>query len=128
MQIWNFEQASSFVDPYEQRLKTLQLSKKASMPSWAKQNSNENSEAKAEDKPAAPEVPSRGASAPVVPTAGGTYTLEQLQGKIASIDPTKKEEYLSDSDFQEVFGMSKTAFGALPKWKRNAAKKKHGLF
>ena len=40
----------------------------------------------------------------------------------------KKEEFLSDADFATVFGMDKAAFAALPKWKRQAAKKKNGLF
>ena len=43
-------------------------------------------------------------------------------------DVTMKEQYLSDEDFEEVFGTSKSAFNALAKWKRNAEKKKHGLF
>ena len=43
-------------------------------------------------------------------------------------DVTMKEQYLSDEDFEEMFGMDKGAFNALAKWKRNAEKKKHGLF
>ena len=43
-------------------------------------------------------------------------------------DPTMKEQYLSADDFEETFGMSRDAFNGLAKWKRNAEKKKHGLF
>ena len=44
------------------------------------------------------------------------------------IDPARKEDYLSDSDFASVFGMERAAFGALPAWKRLQKKKEVGLF
>jgi villin 1/advillin len=44
------------------------------------------------------------------------------------IDPTKKEAYLSDSEFNSAFGMDKASFSKLPKWKRDAKKKELGLF
>jgi hypothetical protein len=39
-----------------------------------------------------------------------------------------KEAYLSDSAFQEAFGMDKAAFAALPLWRRQQQKKAAGLF
>ncbi len=39
-----------------------------------------------------------------------------------------REAYLSAADFQAALGMSKPDFYKMPKWKRDAAKKKVGLF
>ena len=77
---------------------------------------------------AATEAP---AAAPAAPTAAGCFSLEQLQLPAPfpdGVDPAKRETYLEDSIFQAVFGMDRADFGALPGWKRTAAKKKHGLF
>jgi advillin len=62
-----------------------------------------------------------------------TFSLEELQeckerSSEMDIDLSKKELYLSDSDFAEVFGMDKAAFAALPGWKQKNAKKENGLF
>lgn len=84
--------------------------------------------AAAEAPAAATEAP---AAAPAAPTAAGCFSLEQLQLPAPfpdSVDPAKRETYLEDSIFQAVFGMDRADFGALPGWKRTAAKKKHGLF
>lgn len=57
-----------------------------------------------------------------------TYTLAELQGKPDNVDMAKREEYLSDADFQAAFGMDKDAFRKLPKWKSQNLKKGLGLF
>jgi hypothetical protein len=44
------------------------------------------------------------------------------------VDPSRREEYLTDPDFQTVFGTDKIKFRAQPKWKKDAAKKGKGLF
>ncbi|XP_076003364.1 advillin [Genypterus blacodes] len=44
------------------------------------------------------------------------------------VDPTRKEKYLSDSDFSEVFGISKDEFASLPQWRQLNLKKDNGLF
>ncbi|XP_073437576.1 villin-like protein isoform X1 [Dendrobates tinctorius] len=44
------------------------------------------------------------------------------------VDPTKKEMYLSDGDFANIFGMPKAEFYQLPKWKQQNVKKQKGLF
>ena len=61
---------------------------------------------------------------------GRAYTLAELQRPPypGGVDPAAREEFLSDEDFVATFGMDMAAFKALPKWKRAAAKKKHGLF
>lgn len=62
--------------------------------------------------------------------SGATYTFEQLTGGSLpeGVDPTKKEQYLNDADFQKYMGMSKAEFNAMPAWKGNNIKKKAGLF
>ncbi|XP_022135032.1 villin-4-like isoform X2 [Momordica charantia] len=44
------------------------------------------------------------------------------------IDITKREAYLSSSEFREKFGMAKDAFHKLPKWKQNKLKMALHLF
>uniref|UniRef100_A0A8C9TX17 Villin like n=1 Tax=Scleropages formosus TaxID=113540 RepID=A0A8C9TX17_SCLFO len=44
------------------------------------------------------------------------------------VDPGKKEEYLSDADFELLLGSSRTDFNRLPKWRQNHLKKEAGLF
>ncbi|ELU00392.1 hypothetical protein CAPTEDRAFT_170352 [Capitella teleta] len=58
------------------------------------------------------------------------YPLEQLQEHLppVGVDVTKKEMYLSDEDFLEVFGMSKEKFLEFPEWKRINMRKEHDLF
>ena len=59
-----------------------------------------------------------------------TFSLAELKEMKGAdgIDPTVKEKYLSNSDFQELFDMGKDAFAAMPLWRRQQAKKKVGLF
>lgn len=70
------------------------------------------------------------------------FTLEEIrpavvgagrQGVIditvnAAIDPMQKEQYLSDADFEVLFGMPKSKFNAQAAWKKKQMKQKHGLF
>ena len=44
------------------------------------------------------------------------------------VDPHRLEHYLSDDDFQTVFGFSKQHYESMPKWKATKAKKSAGLF
>ena len=44
------------------------------------------------------------------------------------VDASRKEKYLSDSEFEAVLGMPRSDFEALPKWKQTNLKKKHSLF
>lgn len=44
------------------------------------------------------------------------------------IDPTRKQEYLDDKAFKEVFGMTLDEFNALKKWKQQELRKAKGLF
>ena len=81
---------------------------------------------------AAPVSPVPAAAAPVqgLPTST-KFSLEALQARAADTsgcDPTRLHEYLSDADFQKVFGMSAADFAKLPGWKQADAKKKNRLF
>ncbi|CAI0555834.1 unnamed protein product [Linum tenue] len=60
------------------------------------------------------------------------YPYERLtvnaEDRVADIDVTKRETYLSSSEFKEKFGMGKDAFYKLPKWKQNKLKMALQLF
>jgi len=63
------------------------------------------------------------------PWATTVVSLDDLKaGKVANVDPAKKELYLANEIFTKMFGCSKKDWETRPAWKRNAEKKKHGLF
>jgi len=72
--------------------------------------------------------------APALPSKvpEGCLSLEELQNadvwKARGVDPTRREDWLSDDAFSAVFGQSRAAFAAYPKWRRDKMKKEHGLF
>jgi hypothetical protein len=106
---WDAElfQKNKFIDPYEAKLAAMKAA---------------NPEPEVEVVAPAP------APAPAFASSSDTKTLAELQAGCDGVDPANKETYLSDAEFQTLFGMDKAAFSALPKWKRQAAKKKNGLF
>ncbi|KAH0621249.1 hypothetical protein JD844_022336 [Phrynosoma platyrhinos] len=62
-----------------------------------------------------------------------TYPLEKLVNMPAEelpkdVNPSRKEDYLSEEDFLAVFGMSRHEFVALAAWKQQSLKKEKGLF
>ncbi|CAH2058478.1 unnamed protein product [Thlaspi arvense] len=65
-------------------------------------------------------------------TSGATFTYEQLRARsenpVTGIDFKRRETYLSEEEFQSVFGMEKEAFNNLPRWKQDLLKKKYDLF
>uniref|UniRef100_A0A671SKH9 Villin-1-like n=1 Tax=Sinocyclocheilus anshuiensis TaxID=1608454 RepID=A0A671SKH9_9TELE len=44
------------------------------------------------------------------------------------VDPEKREEYLTDAEFENLLGCTRDNFQRLPKWRQNDLKKKAGLF
>jgi len=62
-----------------------------------------------------------------IESTGGPYTMKQLTCKKEflpdDVDLSKRETYLSDEEFQEVFKMSKDEFSKLAKWKQTNKKK-----
>ncbi|GLD54717.1 villin-like protein [Lates japonicus] len=81
-------------------------------------------------------TPSSPAGGTVSPSAGGSgmYLDPQLLiNKSPSelpqgVDPSQREEYLSDVDFENLLGTTRPDFQRLPKWRQNDLKKKAGLF
>ncbi|KAJ7546195.1 hypothetical protein O6H91_08G029400 [Diphasiastrum complanatum] len=61
-----------------------------------------------------------------------TFPYERLKAgaknPISGIDITRRESYLSPSDFQKIFYMDRTQFDELPKWKQDKFKKAVDLF
>lgn len=115
-----FTKKRLFKDPYQAKLEALA----------AEKAKKEEALAKAAPAPAAaaPASPTPAASQFSAPTPGA-FSLAQLKEALpAGVDPAAKEEYLSNAEFQQVFGMDRAAFKALAKWKRDDAKKKAGLF
>ncbi|KAM7390420.1 hypothetical protein PAMA_008538 [Pampus argenteus] len=81
-------------------------------------------------------TPSSPAGGTVSPPAGGSEMYlnpELLINKSPSdlpqgVDPSQKEAYLSDVDFETLLGTTRADFQRLPKWRQNDLKKKAGLF
>ena len=103
----------TFVDPYEAKLSKMKSA--AQSASGAVDPSNSSNAAVA-SKTFAPAVP-------------GSFLYAELKAGVPSgVDPEQKEAYLSDAEFSTVFGMTRAAFAALPRWKRDAKKKEVHLF
>uniref|UniRef100_A0A673UGK9 Villin like n=1 Tax=Suricata suricatta TaxID=37032 RepID=A0A673UGK9_SURSU len=67
------------------------------------------------------------------PAASGSLRREQLMHQAAEdlpegVDPARKEFYLSDSDFREVFGKSREEFYSMAKWRQQREKQQLGFF
>ncbi|KAG5197455.1 hypothetical protein JEQ12_008184 [Ovis aries] len=63
----------------------------------------------------------------------GGLPQEQLRHRAAKdlpegVDPAHKEAYLSDSDFQDIFGKSKEEFYSMAKWRQQQEKQQLGFF
>lgn len=58
------------------------------------------------------------------------FKYEELKGANCpkDVQPTHKEQYLTDEDFMTVFKIDKAAFNGMAKWKQSGLKKKVGLF
>ena len=145
---WDAAKANTFADPYAERLKSLKsfkttaswsvkksenfvdpLSKKktlksTSSASWAKDIPE------VEDTDEAPKPPATEQStAPLAPGDASIFSYEVLKSSCpAGVEPHQKEQFLSDTEFTNVFGMDKATFNGMAKWKQQQAKKKVGLF
>ena len=75
--------------------------------------------------------PASGVAAEVTHPPGSKvvpYTELQTMDAASGLEMTQKESYLTDTEFKAVFGLDKEEFGKLALWKKQAAKKKVGLF
>ena len=60
------------------------------------------------------------------------YPYKKLMGADGElppdVDPSRKEAYLTDSDFESIFKMDRECYDALPRWKQVNLKKSLSLF
>jgi len=63
-----------------------------------------------------------------VPQVDKYYTLEEIKRNKSLASCDTKEAYLSDQDFEKVFGMTKEEFYNLRPWKQKQLKKSKGFF
>ncbi|NWH76624.1 VILI protein, partial [Piaya cayana] len=73
------------------------------------------------------------ATTQLLPDKLETFPLDVLVNTAAEdlprgVDPSRKEDHLSDQDFEAAFSMSRSAFSNLPVWKQQKLKKDKGLF
>mmetsp|Transcript_10820 Transcript_10820/g.14042 ORF Transcript_10820/g.14042 Transcript_10820/m.14042 type:complete len:834 (+) Transcript_10820:53-2554(+) len=118
-----FFQKASFKDPYLARVQSLQAERQASI---------EQEEAKMEVAPVTMEDVQLKMEEKYSPHKADTskkYTYAELRDNPpADVPPDQKEKFLSDTEFQEVFGMDRASFDGLAKWKQQSLKKQKGLF
>jgi hypothetical protein len=64
-----------------------------------------------------------------------SFSLEQLLAQNrdswpseVTEDPANREKWLSEAEFEKVFGMVRESFGKMQSWRRHALKKTRGLF
>lgn len=106
---WNDSKALDFSDPYLKKLGQL----------------NKSSGGSLEHKGGLERV----TAAQIGFKTGVTFPVDQLRaGPIDGVDPSHKEQYLSDAEFQKLFKCSKDEFNHLPAWKQSAKKKENNLF
>ncbi|XP_056611665.1 villin-1 [Triplophysa dalaica] len=76
---------------------------------------------------------SKGSVGMIPPPVQQSFPPEKLVNSQAEelpegVDPTRKEEYLSNEDFALIMGVSRMDFYAMPEWKQLNIKKAKGLF
>jgi len=109
---WDSTKKTRFVDPYEAKL-AAEMAK----------NNKEN------DEPAQPKV-----AAPSTGNFKSPSELKMPYSQLAhgsappEVDPTMKEQYLTDAEFEQIMGSSRSEFNKLKQWKKNQIKKAAGLF
>lgn len=114
-----------FVDPYQARLAELHGDEDATA---ASQEENKVEEEEPEIEVISRSTAEAGGQGGLDPNTN-TFPLDVLQSSCPDgVDPSCKEMFLDNGEFQSLFGMDKQSFEALPKWKRQKAKKDHGLF
>lgn len=111
---WDDSAAQVFEDPYTKKLRLIEEAK-------AKERGEEYVAPAAAAPAAAP--------ANYADPASTVYSLADLQARVhADVDPSQRENYLSDDEFKKVFKMDKAAFADLKKWKKDQLKKDNKLW
>jgi len=110
---WDASAAEVYMDPYEAKLARMAAEKAG------------------DDEP----EPVKQATAAVekvaiVDPSTKTFPLAELQGRNcpAGVNPTQKEQYLSDDEFKKLFKMTKADFKKEKGWKQQSLKKAQKLF
>ncbi|GMI08446.1 hypothetical protein TrRE_jg6033 [Triparma retinervis] len=74
--------------------------------------------------PTPPEV-----AKPRIKVSTDCFSPKTLRGKTPEgVEPSKKEQRLSDETFKDIFGCSKEEFNGKAKWRQQQMKKQHGFF
>lgn len=130
---------SAFLDPYQAKLQALALaSEKAPHTTTALYSSSLKSLKQSPTQAGAAVVPVDTTPSQSTPShevqqysspVPGSFTLDELKAGVPEgVNPALKEEYLDDGTFIQLLGTDRASFKALPKWKKDAAKKSVGLF
>ena len=136
---WDSVKANDFTDPYQAKLATLK-------DQFAVNQTTATGAPSSAAPKAAAATPSPTAASPVAPAPKPTiervtsasvgydnpeftkYSYEQIKKGGVNIDPKCKEAYLSDAEFQTVFGQDRAGYNGLAQWKKDEKKKKLNLF
>jgi len=116
---WSASATKKFVDPYEAKLAAIIAA-----------NPPEEAPAPAPEMTRRPSAASGAAfdGAYKDPSTTKIAYEELKSGGVAGIDPTRKEQYLSDAEFESVLGSPRGEFNSMKAWKQNQIKKAKGLF
>lgn len=76
--------------------------------------------------PSTPTLPAHSSYPPTPTLPAHSYPPNSIPPR--PLLPSHPQFYLSDSDFQDIFGKSKEEFYSMAKWKQQQEKKKLGFF
>jgi len=117
---WDPKKASDFSDPYAKKLSEL----RGGGPGKVAGSGGEEKKAMGGGGVSKVSADNIGYADP----SKQSYTAAQLKAGVPNTDPGRKEMYLSDKDFNDLFKTSKAEFEKLAAWKKADLKKKAGLF
>eukprot|EP00321_Phaeocystis_globosa_P006172 CAMPEP_0118831002 /NCGR_PEP_ID=MMETSP1162-20130426/28845_1 /TAXON_ID=33656 /ORGANISM="Phaeocystis Sp, Strain CCMP2710" /LENGTH=846 /DNA_ID=CAMNT_0006762377 /DNA_START=39 /DNA_END=2579 /DNA_ORIENTATION=+ len=134
---WDAEKSKAFVDPYEAKLAAAMASNPAEVapkrmsvlkktPTKENVTSGRSSFAAPEPEPAP--APAPAPSANYADPSSTKLSYEELKSGRADVDPAKKEQYLSDADFEKYMKSPRSEFNAMKGWKQQQIKKAAGLY
>eukprot|EP01006_Ploeotia_vitrea_P014078 TRINITY_DN3738_c0_g1_i1.p1 TRINITY_DN3738_c0_g1~~TRINITY_DN3738_c0_g1_i1.p1 ORF type:complete len:837 (-),score=586.38 TRINITY_DN3738_c0_g1_i1:115-2625(-) len=127
---WNEDKSLDFTDPYAARLAALEKDGKVSHTSSGGAAAGADEQKEAPPKKKAPAKLER-VTLDDVGYKKMVLSLEDLRNNNFDkneVDTTRKQDYLSDEDFQATFNMTREEFAKLAAWRQKQAKQKVGLF
>jgi hypothetical protein len=137
---WDAEKSQKFVDPYEAKLAAAMASNPADeappqrmsvlkkTPTKDDASSRSSFGGATAPAPAPAPAPAQAASANYANPSNLKLTVAELQAGRPDVDPTKKEAYLSDADFEKFMKSPRAEFNAMKGWKQAQVKKAAGLY